>query len=103
MRSGPNTVVTSRLAVIPARGGSKRIPEKNIREFFGRPMIAYILETARRSGLFDVIHVSTESPGTAEVVERLGFPVAFSRPAELADEHTPLMPVLRHAAATFAA
>lgn len=66
-------------------------------------MIAYILETARRSGLFDVIHVSTESPRIAEVVERLGFPVAFSRPAELADEHTPLMPVLRHAAATFAA
>jgi N-acylneuraminate cytidylyltransferase len=65
-------------------------------------MIAHILEAARASGLFDVIHVSTESERIAHVVEKLGFPVAFLRPAELADDHTPLLPVLRHAASTFA-
>jgi pseudaminic acid cytidylyltransferase len=89
------------LGIIPARGGSKRIPEKNIREFFGRPMISYILETASCSGLFDTIHVSTESDRIADVVERLGFPVKFLRPVELADDRTPLMPVLRHVASTF--
>ena len=95
--------MTSRLAVVPARAGSKRIPDKNIREFFGRPMIAYILDAARASGLFDTIHVSTESSRIANVVDALGFPITFLRPAELADDHTPLMPVLRHVVSTFSA
>lgn len=95
--------MTRRLAVIPARGGSKRIVDKNIRNFAGRPMIAHILQTARSSELFDIIHVSTESPRIASVVKDLGFETHFPRPAELADDHTPLMPVLRYVAETFKA
>src|SRR5215469_11782313 len=56
-----------RLAIVPARGGSKRVPDKNIRNFGGRPMIAHILETAQLSDLFDQIHVSTESSRIAAV------------------------------------
>jgi pseudaminic acid cytidylyltransferase len=90
-----------RLAVVPARGGSKRIPDKNIRQFCGRPMIAHVLATARSSGLFQVIHVSTDSPRIAQVATDLGFTPHFQRPAELADDQTPLMPVLRYVASTF--
>ncbi len=93
----------SRLAVIPARGGSKRIPDKNIIEFCGRPMIAYALQAAQESGIFDRIHVSTDSQRIADVAEELGFPVEFLRPAELADDFTPIMPVLKNVAETFAA
>ena len=64
-------------------------------------MIAHILETARTSNLFEVIHVSTESPQIASLVESLGFEVQFRRPPELADDNTPLMPVLRYVAETF--
>lgn len=92
-----------RLAIVPARGGSKRIPDKNIRPFCGRPMIAHILDTARGSGLFDVIHVSTDSPRIAETAGALGFEPQFLRPAALADDATPLMPVLRYVTETFAA
>lgn len=94
--------MTKRIAIIPARGGSKRIPNKNIREFCGKPMIAYILQTARDSGLFDAIHVSTDSAAIREAVERLGFHVDFMRPKELADDHTPIMPVLKFVAETYA-
>jgi pseudaminic acid cytidylyltransferase len=93
----------SRLAIIPARGGSKRIPDKNIREFCGRPMIGHILQTAANSKLFDTIHVSTESHRVADVVQSLGHRIDFFRPDELADDHTPLMPVLRYVAETYAA
>jgi N-acylneuraminate cytidylyltransferase len=86
----------SRLAIIPARGGSKRIPDKNIRDFCGKPMIAHVLEAARSSGLFDIIHVSTESETIAETVAGLGLPVDFLRPAALADDRTPIMPVLKY-------
>jgi len=85
-----------RLAIIPARGGSKRIPNKNIQNFCGRPMLAYILEAAADSALFDKIHVSTDSLEIAEAVRRLGFDVAFLRPPQLADDHTPIMPVLKY-------
>lgn len=91
-----------RIAIIPARGGSKRIPNKNIRDFCGKPMIAHILQAARESELFDVIHVSTESLHISEVVENLGFHVDFMRPDELADDHTPIMPVLRYVTETYA-
>jgi pseudaminic acid cytidylyltransferase len=90
-----------RLAVVPARGGSKRIPDKNIREFCGKPMIAHVLEAARTSRLFDVVHVSTESARIAATTRQLGFDVHFMRPSELADDHTPLMPVLRYVAHRF--
>ena len=84
-----------RIAIIPARAGSKRVPGKNIRDFCGKPMIAHILETARESGLFETIHVSTESEAVRGVVSGLGFAPDFARPAELADDVTPLVPVLR--------
>lgn len=85
-----------RLAIIPARGGSKRIPNKNIRDFCGKPMIGYILDAARASSLFDVVHVSTESAVIADVASRLGFPVDFMRPDTLADDYTPIMPVMKY-------
>lgn len=88
----------TRLAVIPARGGSKRIPDKNIRDFCGKPMVAHILDAARESELFDTIHVSTDSSTIAEVVTRLGTPIDFMRPKSLADDQTPIMPVLKYVA-----
>ena len=84
-----------RLAVVPARAGSKRIPDKNVRPFCGRPMISYTLAAARESGLFDAIHVSTESDSIAAVAAALGFTPEFPRPAALSDDDTPLIPVLR--------
>ncbi len=85
-----------RIAVIPARGGSKRIPNKNIRDFSGRPMVSYIIEAALASDLFDEVHVSTDSHEIAEVASRLGLEVAFLRPPHLADDHTPIMLVLKY-------
>ncbi len=93
--------MVSRLAVVPARGGSKRIPDKNIRDFCGCPMIGHILNAIRESSLFETIHVSTESPHIADVVAKLGFQTEFLRPEHLADDHTPLMPVIRYVAQTF--
>jgi pseudaminic acid cytidylyltransferase len=86
-----------RIAVIPARAGSKRLPDKNVRDFCGKPMLGHILGAARDSGLFEVIHVSTESPKVAEVAASIGFAPEFPRPAELADDTAPILPVVRHA------
>ena len=83
------------LAIIPARTGSKRIRNKNTVSFCGRPMIAYALDCARDSGLFDKIHVSTESEEIASLVADLGHPVDFLRAASLADDQTHITPVLR--------
>ena len=84
-----------RLAIIPARGGSKRIKNKNIANFLGKPLIAYALEAVTTSRLFDCVHVSTDSRQIAEVSASLGCPVDFMRPAGLADDFTGLLPVLR--------
>jgi pseudaminic acid cytidylyltransferase len=84
-----------KLAVIPARGGSKRIPGKNIMPFCGRPMIAYALDAVKESGLFDKIHVSTDSEEIRDVVTDLGYEVEFLRDPTLADDFTGLVPVLR--------
>lgn len=84
-----------KLGVIPARGGSKRIPKKNIKEFCGRPMIAYALDAANECGLFDRIHVSTDSIEIAEVVAKLGYPIDFIRKPDLADDFCGLVPVLK--------
>src|SRR5882724_9615573 len=84
-----------KIAIVPARGGSKRIPDKNIVDFFGAPLMSYSIRAARASGLFDTIHVSTESDRIADVAATLGVPVDFMRDSSLADDHTPLMPVLR--------
>jgi pseudaminic acid cytidylyltransferase len=86
-----------RLAVIPARGGSKRIPRKNIRPFAGKPMIAYAIEAAQRSALFDRIVVSTDDDEIATAAAAFGAEVPFRRPPELADDHTPTVPVVAHA------
>jgi pseudaminic acid cytidylyltransferase len=84
-----------RLAVIPARGGSKRIPRKNILPFCGKPMIWYSIDAARASGLFHKIHVSTDSDEIRQTVETLGLPVEFMRDPALADDFTGLVPVLK--------
>jgi hypothetical protein len=73
--------MTSRIAIVPARGGSKRIANKNIRDFCGKPMVAHILDTARGSGLFDVIHVSTESATIQGIVGTSGFGSTFFDPS----------------------
>jgi len=86
-----------RVAVIPARGGSKRIPRKNIKHFHGKPMIGYAIEAAIESGLFDRVIVSTDDEEVAKVAKDQGAQVPFIRPADLADDHTPTVPVIGHA------
>lgn len=86
---------TGRMAIIPARGGSKRIPRKNIKTFAGQPILSYPLKAAADSGLFEKIHVSTDCDETAALAESRGYPVDFFRDTELCDDFTPLKPVLR--------
>ncbi len=88
---------TYTVAIIPARGGSKRIPNKNIRAFSGQPMISYSIRAAQDSGLFDRILVSTDSEEIATTAKTYGADVPFMRPAELSDDHTATAPVLTHA------
>lgn len=85
------------LCVIPARGGSKRIPRKNIKEFCGKPMIAWSIDAANSSGCFEHIIVSTDDEEIAAVAERFGAEVPFIRPAELANDHAATRPVVNHA------
>lgn len=86
-----------KIAVIPARGGSKRIPRKNIREFAGKPLMVYSIEMAQRSGLFDRIIVSTDDREIASVAEEFDAEVPFVRPPELADNYTGTTKVVAHA------
>lgn len=86
------------LAVIPARGGSKRIPRKNIRLFCGKPMIVWSIEAASESGCFERVVVSTDDEEIATVAREHGAEVPFVRPAELSDDHTGTTPVVAHAA-----
>lgn len=86
-----------KLAVIPARGGSKRIPRKNIKDFCGKPIIAWSIEAALQSECFDAVIVSTDDPEIAAVARQWGAQVPFMRPAALADDHTGTTPVMRHA------
>jgi pseudaminic acid cytidylyltransferase len=85
------------VAVIPARGGSKRIPRKNIRPFAGKPIIAYSIAAARACGLFDRIIVSTDDEEIAGVARDFGAETPFRRPSELSDDHTGTDPVTAHA------
>ncbi len=85
------------IAVIPARGGSKRIPGKNSKAFCGKPMIAWSIQAALDSGLFQQIIVSTDDEHIAETAEKCGASAPFRRPAELSDDHTPTQPVIAHA------
>jgi len=82
------------LAIIPARGGSKRIPRKNINEFWGKPIIAYSIEAALESGLFDEVMVSTDDNEIAEVTRQYGAKVPFLRSAENANDFATLADVL---------
>lgn len=86
-----------KLAVIPARGGSKRIPRKNIKLFGGKPMIAWSIEAAQATGLFDRIIVSTDDAEIASLAKKYGADVPFVRPAVLSDDHTGTAPVIAHA------
>ena len=86
--------------MIPARGGSKRIPRKNIRAFHGRPMLAWPIDAAKACGLFGRIVVSTEDEEIAAVARSLGAETPFRRPAGLADDHAPTPAVVRHALET---
>lgn len=85
------------IAVIPARGGSKRIPRKNIREFCGKPIIAYSIGQAKNSGLFNRIIVSTDDEEIASVAGIYGAETPFIRPQEIADDFTGTNTVVRHA------
>jgi len=86
-----------KITVIPARGGSKRIPRKNIKDFSGQPMIAYAIRAARESQLFDRVIVSTDDSEIADIAKNFGAEVPFTRPAELANDYTPTVPVIAHA------
>ena len=86
-----------RVAIIPARGGSKRIPRKNIKEFCGKSMIARAITTAIESRLFDHVIVSTDDEEIASIAGKWGGETPFVRPAELADDLTPTVPVIAHA------
>lgn len=85
-----------KIAIIPARGGSKRIPRKNIKSFFGKPVIAWSIEAAIQSHCFDRIIVSTDDEEIAEVARQYGAETPFTRPGELANDFVGTIPVIRH-------
>lgn len=84
------------IAIIPARGGSKRIPRKNIKDFFGKPLIAYSIKTALESNLFDKVVVTTDDEEIAEIAKKYGAEVPFLRPKELSDDFTGTADVINH-------
>nr|VFK27762.1 MAG: N-acylneuraminate cytidylyltransferase [Candidatus Kentron sp. MB]VFK30248.1 MAG: N-acylneuraminate cytidylyltransferase [Candidatus Kentron sp. MB]VFK75150.1 MAG: N-acylneuraminate cytidylyltransferase [Candidatus Kentron sp. MB] len=85
------------IAIIPARGGSKRILRKNIRDFCGKPMIAWSITAAQESGLFDCIIVSTDDKEIADIAKVWGAEIPFRRPAELANDNIGTTEVVAHA------
>ena len=85
------------LGIIPARGGSKSIPRKNIKELGGKPLIAWTIEAAKASGVLDRAILTTDDDEIAEVGKRWGIEAPFMRPKELAEDKTPTLPVLQHA------
>lgn len=86
-----------KVAVIPARGGSKRIPRKNVKAFCGKPMLAHPILAAQRSEVFDRIIVSTDDEDIAEVAQSYGAEAPFKRPAALSDDYTGTHSVIQHA------
>ncbi len=92
-----------RLAIIPARGGSKRIPRKNIRHFLGKPIMAYSIEAALEAQVFDAVVVSTDDSEIAAVARHYGAQVPFVRPADISDDHSITADVIAHAIAWFEA
>ena len=87
----------SAVAIIPARGGSKRILCKNIKLFAGKPIIAYSIEAAQKTGIFEKIIVTTDSDEIADMARQYGAETPFKRPPEIADDFTPTAPVVAHA------
>ena len=85
------------LAVIPARGGSKRIPRKNIKEFHGKPMIAWSIQAALNSSCIDEVWVSTDDDEIAAIAQSYGAKIPFIRPANLADDFATTADVMQHA------
>ena len=85
------------LCVIPARGGSKRIPKKNIKNFLGKPIIAYSIEAALKSNCFDKVIVSTDDKAIAKIAQEYGAEIPFYRPVELSDDYISSDEVVRHA------
>lgn len=85
-----------RIAMIPARGGSKRIARKNIKSFCGKPIIEYSISAALDSGCFDAVIVSTDDEEIADVARKAGAKIPFIRPAALSDDHATTMDVIRH-------
>ena len=94
---------TKNIAIIPARGGSQRIPRKNLMEFNGKPMISRAIETCIETMLFEEIVVSTDDIEVADIARRAGANVPFIRPGNLADSHMPTAPVISHALKELAA
>jgi len=84
------------ICVVPARGGSKRIPRKNIKVFNGKPIIAYSIEAALESNCFDQVIVSTDDNEIAEVAKKYGAKVPFIRPAELSNDYAGTISVIKH-------
>ena len=91
------------LAIVPARGGSKGVPGKNVRKLAGRTLLDYTALAARDSGVIDRIVLSTDSEEIADAGTRAGLEVPFMRPADLAKDDTPMLPVIQHTVETLAA
>lgn len=87
------------IAIIPARGGSKRIPRKNIIDFCGKPMIAWSIEAALNTGIFERVIVSTDDDEIADISKKYGAEVPFKRPQDLADDYTSTIDVIEYSAA----
>jgi pseudaminic acid cytidylyltransferase len=85
------------IAIIPARGGSKRIPKKNIKKFFGKPLIAYSIEVALQSQLFDKVIVSTDDEEIAKIAKKYGAEVPFLRPKAISDDYSSSGDAIKHA------
>lgn len=85
-----------KLAIIPARGGSKRIPRKNVKSFLGKPMLVWSIEAARKSKMFDKIVVNTDDSEIAEIADKFGAEVPFIRPENLSDDYTGINEVMKH-------
>ncbi len=93
-RTPPSGAGGAVLCIIPARGGSKRIPRKNIKDFLGKPIIAYSIEAALKSGLFEEIMVSTDDEAIAEIAKKCGAKVPFARSNENANDYATTVDVL---------
>lgn len=85
------------IAIIPARGGSKRIPRKNIKEFCGKPMISYSIESAKQAGCFERIIVSTDDSEIAKIAKEYGAEVPFIRPDDISNDYASTLDVIAHA------